>query len=87
MPAQGAGERALAALAEDPNSIPQTHIFPDWLELQFQGMPSSGLYGHCMTQVHIYTCRPNTQAHKNFKKIQSLTSHSLWDWNFVCGLK
>ena len=58
--------RALVALAEDPGLIPSSHMATNNCNSSSgDPMPSPDLFGHCMTWVHLHTCRQYTHTHKN----------------------
>lgn len=63
--------RALTALPGDLGLIPSTHVTSQLtssiMPLPRYLMPSSGLRGYCMHEVHIHTCKKNTHAHKIIK--------------------
>jgi hypothetical protein len=59
--------RALAALAEDLDSVSRTHMLAnDHVQLQFQRIqcPLLASDGTCMHVIHKHTLRPNTHTHK-----------------------
>jgi hypothetical protein len=60
--------RALTALAEDPGSIPSTHMVTNnHQQLHFPGdlMPYAGLRGYCMYMMHRNSCK---QLHEHENK-------------------